>query len=151
MEGVDEAPCARSTRARASAPYKWPLLADAILGTSTSNRTQPFWRPLIGRGRSFSSSWGGGVAYLCAGNWIQRLIRLLNHGAQAQTPAYLWVIGMAVCGDKDMATLTRIWCENSARIWLFHFAFHCVHFSRLVFNILQISTYLIFQKNPFLT
>ena len=39
-------------------------------------------------------------------------IGLLNHGKRGHTPAYLWVIGMAVCGDKDMADLAAVWAEN---------------------------------------
>ena len=54
-----------------------------------------------------------GDAYPCAGgSWTQLSIGLLNHGARGRTPAYLWVIGMAVCGDKDMAALARIWADN---------------------------------------
>ena len=49
----------------------------------------------------------------CAGgSWTQLSIGLLNHGARGRTPAYLWVIGMAVCGDKDMAALATIWADN---------------------------------------
>ena len=39
-------------------------------------------------------------------------IGLLNHGKQGRTPGYFWGIGMAVCGDKDMAALATIWAEN---------------------------------------
>ena len=54
-----------------------------------------------------------GDAYTCAGGkWTQLSIGLLNHGARACTPAYLWVIEMAICGDKDMAALATIWCKN---------------------------------------
>ena len=54
-----------------------------------------------------------GDAYPCAGgSWTQLSIGLLNHGARGRTPAYLWVIGMAVCGDKDMAALATIWADN---------------------------------------
>ena len=54
-----------------------------------------------------------GDAYPCAGgSWTQLSIGLLNHGARGRTPAYLWVIGMAVCGDKDMAALATIWAGN---------------------------------------
>ena len=50
-----------------------------------------------------------GDAYPCAGgSWSQLSIGLLNHRA----PAYLWVIGMAVCGDKHMAALATIWADN---------------------------------------
>ena len=54
-----------------------------------------------------------GDVYPCAGgSWTQLSIGLLNHGKRGRTPAYLWVIGMAVCGDKDMAALATIWAEN---------------------------------------
>ena len=54
-----------------------------------------------------------GDAYPCAGGSLTQLsIGLLNHGARGRTPAYLWVIGMAVCGDKDMAALPTIWAGN---------------------------------------
>ena len=54
-----------------------------------------------------------GDAYPCAGgSWTQLSIGLLNHGKRGRTPAYLWVIGMAVCGDKDMAALATIWAMN---------------------------------------
>ena len=53
-----------------------------------------------------------GDAYPCAGgSWTQLSIGLLNHGAWGQTPA-LWVIGLAVRGDKDMAALATIWSKN---------------------------------------
>ena len=54
-----------------------------------------------------------GDAYLCAGgSWTRFSIGLLNHGARGRTPASLWVIGLAVCGDKDMAALATIWADN---------------------------------------
>ena len=54
-----------------------------------------------------------GDSYVCAGgSWTHFSIGLLNHGALVRTPAYLWVIGMAVCGDKDMVALATIWADN---------------------------------------
>ena len=54
-----------------------------------------------------------GDVYPCAGgSWTQLSIGLLNHGARGRTPAYQWSIGMAVCGDKDMAALATIWADN---------------------------------------
>ena len=51
--------------------------------------------------------------YPCAGgSWTQLSIGLLNHGARGRTPAYLWVIGMGVYGDKDMAAPATIWADN---------------------------------------
>ena len=54
-----------------------------------------------------------GDAYPCArGSWAQLSIGLFNHGSRGRSPAYLWVIGMVVCGDKNMATLATIWAKN---------------------------------------
>ena len=54
-----------------------------------------------------------GDAYQFAGgSWTQLSIGPLNHGVRGRTPAYLWVIGMAVCGDKDMAALATIGAKN---------------------------------------
>ena len=54
-----------------------------------------------------------GDAYRCAGgSWTELSIALLKHGARGRTPAYVWVISMAVCGDKDMAALATIWSKN---------------------------------------
>ena len=54
-----------------------------------------------------------GDAYPCAGgSWTQLSIGLLNHGVGAHTLTRLWVMGMAVCGDKDMAALATIWPKN---------------------------------------
>ena len=50
-----------------------------------------------------------GDGYPCAGgSWSQLSVGLLNHGEKARTPAFLWVIGMAVTGDKDMVPLGQI-------------------------------------------
>ena len=50
-----------------------------------------------------------GDGYPCAGgSWSQLSVGLPNHGVKAQTPAFLWVIGMAVTGDKDMVALGQI-------------------------------------------
>ena len=54
-----------------------------------------------------------GDAYQCTGGSSTLLsIWLLNHGARARTPVYLWVIGMATCGDKDMAAPAIIWSKS---------------------------------------
>ena len=64
----------------------------------------PFLRPLTFVVR--------GDAYPCAGgSWSQLSMGLLNHGVKARTPAFLWVIGMAVKGDKDMVPLGQIWAQ----------------------------------------
>ena len=54
-----------------------------------------------------------GDAYPCAvGSWTQLSIGLLNHDGRGRTTAYLWVIAIAVCSDKDMAHLATIWAES---------------------------------------
>ena len=110
MEGVGQAACARSTRIHGRSPHKRPLLAVAIVGL-----LHPIASPLVD-----SIDWKRpltfclrGDAYPCAGgSWTQLSIGLLNHGARGQKSAYLWAIGMAVCGDKDMAALATIWSKN---------------------------------------
>ena len=53
-----------------------------------------------------------GDRYPCAGGrWSQLSVGLLNHGVKARTPAFLWVIGMAVTGDTDMVALGQIWAQ----------------------------------------
>ena len=96
---------------RARAPYKRPLFAATILGalhpiTPTPYGHHQFWK----RALTFLLR---GDAYRCAcGSWTQLSIGLLNHGARARTPTYLWVIGMAVSRDKDMAALATISSKN---------------------------------------
>ena len=52
-------------------------------------------------------------AYLCAdGCWTPLSFGLLKHGKWGHRPAYLWGIGIVVCGDKDTAALATIWAEN---------------------------------------
>ena len=46
------------------------------------------------------------------GSWSHLGIAFANHGACASQPPYYWVIGMAVCGDKDMAQVGAIWRDN---------------------------------------
>ena len=53
-----------------------------------------------------------GDGYPCAGgSWSQLAIGLLNHGVRARTPAFLWVVGMAITGDKDMVALGQFWAQ----------------------------------------
>ena len=59
-----------------------------------------------------------GEAFPCAGgSWSHLGIALANHGARARQTAYYWVIGMAVCGGKNMAPLSAIWKDN-LQVWL---------------------------------
>ena len=48
---------------------------------------------------------------------------LLNHGLQACTPGFLWVIGMAATGDKDMVALGQIWAQV-LQVCSLHFGVH---------------------------
>ena len=58
-----------------------------------------------------------GDAFFCAGgSWSHLGIALASHSACARQPAYYWVIGMAVCADKDMAQLGAIWNDN-LHVW----------------------------------
>ena len=62
--------------------------------------------------------------YLCAGgSWSQLSIGLLNHGVKARTPAFLWVVGMVVTGDKDMVALGQIWAQV-VQVCSLHFRVH---------------------------
>ena len=48
-----------------------------------------------------------GDGYPCAGGeWSQLSVSIANMGLWGQIPACVWVIGLAICGDKAMATLT---------------------------------------------
>ena len=110
MEGVGEAPCARSTAVRAGAPSKRPLLAATILGPLHPIAPTPCGHHPLEEAAHFPPP---GDAYPCAdGSSTQLSIGPLNHGARARTPAYVWVIGMAVCRDQDMAVLATIWFQN---------------------------------------
>ena len=54
-----------------------------------------------------------GDAYPCpCGTWIQLSFGVLNHGVRGRTPTYLWVMGMAVCEDNDMAAPATIRAEK---------------------------------------
>ena len=48
---------------------------------------------------------------------------LLKHGLKARTPAFLWVIGMAVTGDKDMVALGQIRAQV-LQVCSLHFRVH---------------------------
>ena len=53
-----------------------------------------------------------GYRYPCVGgNWSKLSIGLLSHGLKGRTPADLWVVGMALTRDKDMAALGQIWAQ----------------------------------------
>ena len=54
-----------------------------------------------------------GDVYPCATpSWTQLSVGLINKSALGHTHAYLWAIGMTVCGDKYMAAIALIWAQN---------------------------------------
>ena len=66
----------------------------------------------------------GGDGYPCAGgSWSQLSVGLLNRGKNARTPAFLWVISMAVTGHKDKVALGPTWAQV-LQVCNLHF---CVH------------------------
>ena len=70
----------------------WPALRQSIDWT----------RPLTFVVRGDGYPWAGG-------SWSQLSVGLLSHGVKARTRAFLWGIGMALTGDKDMVALGQIW------------------------------------------
>ena len=65
-----------------------------------------------------------GDGYPCAGgSWSQLSVGLLTHGVKARTPVFLWTIGMAVTGDKDMVALRQIWARV-LQVCSLHFCAH---------------------------
>ena len=65
-----------------------------------------------------------GDGYPCAGGiWSQLSVGLLNHGLKARTAAFLWVIGMAVTGAKDMVAVGQIWAQV-LQVCSLHFRVH---------------------------
>ena len=96
-------------------PCRSPLQA-AALGRynprpATSHCAHPLWTPSIGRGRSLSSS--GGMltrAPVEVGPNYPLGSSTMVHGPP--TPAYLWVIRMGVCRDRDMTALATIWYKK---------------------------------------
>ena len=81
-----------------------------------------------------------GNAYLCTGGSRTQLsIGHLNHGARARTPAYLWVPGMAICGDEGTAALATIWSKNLQVYGPF--------LSLFVFLLISRGCYLMFRRH----
>ena len=55
----------------------------------------------------------GGDGYPCAGGeWSQLSVSIANMGLWGRIPPCVWVIGLAICGDKAMATLATLWEDN---------------------------------------
>ena len=75
-----------------------------------------------------------GDGYPCAGgSWSQLSLSLLNHGVKARTPAFLWVVGMAVTGHKDMVALGQIWAQV-LQVCSMHFRVHMLFMIRPFIN-----------------
>ena len=54
-----------------------------------------------------------GDGYPCAGGeWSQLSVSIANMGVWGRIPPCVWVIGLAICGDKAMATLATLWEDN---------------------------------------
>ena len=63
----------------------------------------------IDRARPYTSVVSGD-RYPCAcGSWSRLPIGLLNHGGNVTTRAFMWVVSMAVTGDKDIVLAGQIW------------------------------------------
>ena len=48
---------------------------------------------------------------IAGGSLCQLSVSLLEHGKQARRPGFNWILGLAVCHDKDMVALGAIWEE----------------------------------------
>ena len=54
-----------------------------------------------------------GDGYPCAGGeWSQSSVSIANMGLWGRIAACVWVIGLAICGGKAMATLGTLWEDN---------------------------------------
>ena len=49
---------------------------------------------------------------IAGGSFCQMSVSLLEHGKQARRPGFSWVLGLAVCHDKDMVALEALWDDN---------------------------------------
>ena len=110
MEGDGQAPGVAASVSIADPPASgrsWPLQSWARYVQS-----RPPLADVINWSRPLTFLLRGDVYPCAGGSWTQLSIALLNHGARGRSPAYLWVIGMAVCGDKDMVALATICAEN---------------------------------------
>ena len=95
-----------------------PLVAAVGLcthGPATFNRVHYSRTTWIGAG-TLTFIVRGDAYSSAGGSWTRLSIGLLNHGKRGHTPAYLWAVGMAVCGDKDRAALATIWAKKVPRL-----------------------------------
>ena len=87
-----------------------PSTSFPVAPHSTFERARHKWPPLIGGGPSRFLCGGGHIR--ASGSWTPLFIGLPNHGKWGRTPAYSWVIGMAMCRDKEISTWATLWDEN---------------------------------------
>ena len=83
-------------------------------------------RPLTFVVRGDGYPWAGG-------SWSQLSMGLLNHGVKARTHANVWVVAMAVTGDKDMVLLGQVWAEV-LQVCSLHFCVHVLFMIRPFIN-----------------
>ena len=108
--------------------YSWPLQSwdRYVQSRPLLVQTIHWQRPLTFIVRGHADPCAGG-------SWARLSIQLLNHGTWGHTPAYLWVIGMAVCQDR--AALAMISATNvqvlADLLWV-NFCEFCVTISRLI-------------------
>ena len=87
------------------------ILCPCTCGPGTFDRTHSKWSSIDWRQPLPFIVCGD--AYRCAiGSWTPSSIGLPNHGKWERTPAYLWVIGMAVCRDKEISALATLWAQK---------------------------------------
>ena len=85
----------------------WPLQrwAEYINSRPTLFNALDFSKPLhfIVRGDGYPTA---------GSSWAALTITLANFGEDARSPAYTWLIGLAVCAEKDIGTLGEPWKET---------------------------------------
>jgi hypothetical protein len=86
---------------------EWPLHEWAAYITSrpTLLEALDFTQPLtfIVRGDGYPTS---------GESWANLTISLTNFGEKARSPAFLWLIGLAACSEKEMVVLGDLWSDN---------------------------------------
>ena len=91
-------------------PSRWDSTGHCSARHSTSTgptlfNTLDFSKPLhfIVRGDGYPTA---------GSSWAALTITLANFGEDARSPAYTWLIGLAVCAEKDIDTLGELWKAN---------------------------------------
>ena len=100
-----------------------PPVTLAAPSASGRSWAVPSWTPYIQScsplvdivhcGRPLNFIVRGDASPCAGGSWTQLSIGLCKRGNHGRPPAYLWVNGMAVYGDKEMAPLgTYYWGQE---------------------------------------